>query len=48
MTDVDVFNYLLDFNYEQKNLYNLYQNILYVLQNKNYQLLETILKSEFG
>lgn len=43
MTEVDIVDYLLDLNSELKSSYNLYQNILYALQNKNYQLLETIL-----
>ena len=48
MTEVDIVDYLLDLNPKLKASYNLYQNILYALQNKNYQLLETILNSDFG
>ena len=48
MTEVDIVDYLLDLSPELKSSYNLYQNILYALQNKNYQLLEIILNSDFG
>ena len=46
MTEVDIVDYLLDLSPTLKNSYNLYQNVLYALQNKNYQLLETILNSK--
>ena len=48
MTEVDIVDYLLDLSPKLKASYNLYQNILYALQNKNYELLETILNSDFG
>ena len=48
MTEVDIVDYLLDLNPVLKASYNLYQNVLYALQNKNYELLETILNSDFG
>ena len=47
MTEVDIVDYLLDLSPTLKNSYNLYQNVLYALQNKNYQLLETILNSKY-
>ena len=47
-TEVDIVDYLVNLNPKLKASYNLYQNILYALQNKNYQLLETILNSDFG
>ena len=48
MTEVDIVDYLLDLSSELKSSYNLYQNILYALQNKDYQLLENMLNSDFG
>ena len=48
MTEVDIVDYLLDLSPILKASYNLYQNILYALQSKDYQLLETILNSNFG
>lgn len=47
MTEVDIVDYLLELGSELKASYNLYQSILYALQNKNYQLLENILNSDF-
>ena len=48
MTEVDIVNYLLGFSSELNASYNLYQNILYALQTKNYQLLEKVLYADFG
>ena len=48
MTEVDSVNYLLGFSSELNASYNLYQNILYALQTKNYQLLEKVLYADFG
>ena len=48
MTEVDIVDYLLDLSPKLKASYNLYQNILYALQNKDYQLLENMLNSDFG
>ena len=48
MTEVDIVDYLLDLSPELKSSYDLYQDILYALQNKNYQLLKIILNSDFG
>ena len=48
ITEVDIVDYLLDSNPVLKNAYNLYQNILYALQSKDYNILESILNTDFG
>lgn len=48
MTEVDIVDYLLDLSTELTASYNLYQNILYAIQSKNYNLLKTTLNHDYG
>ena len=48
MTEVDILDYLLNLSPELTASYNLYQNILYAIQTKNYNLLETTLNHDYG
>ena len=48
MTEVDIVDYLLNLSPELTASYNLYQNILYAIQTKNYNLLETTLNHDYG
>ena len=48
MTEVDIVNYLLDQNEELKASYNLYQNLLYAIQNNNYKVLVKALNTDYG
>jgi len=48
MTEVDIVNYLLELSPELTASYNLYQNILYAIQTKNYNQLETVLNHDYG
>lgn len=47
MTEVDIVDYLLNTNEELKSSYELYQNILYALQHKDYKLFEKIINEEY-
>ncbi len=47
MTEVDVVNYIINQNEELKKTYELYQNILYSLQRKDYKLFEEIIKQKY-
>ena len=47
MTEVDIVDYILNQNEELKNTYNLYQNILYSLQRKDYSLFNEIIENEY-
>ena len=48
MTEVDIVDYLLNLSPELTASYNLHQNILYAIQTKNYNLLETTLNHDYG
>ena len=48
MTEVDVVDYILNQNEELKNTYELYQNILYALQRRDYDLFQTIIHTEYN
>lgn len=47
MTEVDVVDYILNQNIELKKTYELYQNILYALQRKDYSLFIEIIKKDY-
>lgn len=47
MTEVDVVDYILSQNDELKCTYDLYQNILYALQHKDYNLFRNIIDMEY-
>lgn len=47
MTEVDIVDYILDQNEELKNTYYLYQNILYSLQHRDYDLFKEIIKKDY-
>ena len=47
MTEVDIVDYILNQNEELKNTYNIYQNILYSLQRKDYSLFNEIIENEY-
>lgn len=47
MTEVDIVDYILDQNEELKNTYYLYQNILYSLQHKDYDLFKKIINKDY-
>jgi len=46
-TERDIVDYLLNSSPELKESYNLYQNILYALQHRNYKILEEILVKDY-
>jgi len=46
MTEVDVVEFILRDNIELSNTYHLYQEILYALQSRNYELLSHLLDKE--
>ncbi len=46
MTEVDVIDYILNKNEELKKTYELYQNILYTLQRRDYSLFEHAIEKE--
>ena len=48
MTEVDVVDFLLNLDDELKATYNLYQNILYSLQHKDYELFKTIIEQSYN
>lgn len=48
MTEVDVVNYLLEQNNELKETYYLYQNILYSLQRRDFDLFATIINENYN
>ena len=48
MTEVDVVNYLLEQNNELKETYYLYQNILYALQRRDFELFTTIINENYN
>ena len=45
MTKQDVVDYLINTSEELKQTYNIYQNILFTLQNKSYSELKQVLDS---
>ena len=47
MTEADVVNFLINLDEEFKNTYLVYQEILYSLKNKNYDLLKKTLNNNF-
>ena len=47
MTEVDIVNYILEQNDELKQTYYLYQNILYSLQHKDYELFKEIINNDY-
>ena len=47
MTEVDVVDYILEQNNELKKTYELYQNILYALQRRDYDLFKEIIEKEY-
>lgn len=47
MTEVDVVDYILNQNQELKATYDLYQNILYSLQHKDYELFQNIINLDY-
>ena len=47
MTEVDIVDYILEQNCELKMTYNLYQNILYALQRRDYKLFCEIIEQEY-
>ena len=47
MTEVDVVDYILNQNEELKNTYDLYQNLLYALQRKDYKLFKEMIDKEY-
>ena len=48
MTEVDVVDYILNQNEELKNTYDLYQNLLYALQRKDYKLFKEMIDKEYS
>ena len=48
MTQVDVVNYLLDQDENLKNSYNLYQDILYYMQHRDYDSLKMVITKEYS
>ena len=48
MTEVDVVDYILNENEELKNTYDLYQNLLYALQRKDYILFKEMIDKEYS
>ena len=48
MTEVDVVDYIINTNEELKNTYEIYQDLLYSLQNNNYTVLKASLKAHYG
>ena len=47
MTEVDIVEYILDQNEELKDTYYLYQNILYSLQHRDYNLFKEIIEKDY-
>ena len=47
MTEVDIVDYILEHNTELKETYELYQNILYALQHRDYELFKNIINIEY-
>ena len=47
MTEVDIVDYILEENIELKKTYEVYQNILYSLQRKDYSLFSEIIEKEY-
>ena len=47
MTEVDIVDYILEQNDELKQTYYLYQNILYSLQYKDYELFKEIINNDY-
>lgn len=47
MTEVDIVDYILEKNSELKESYELYQNILYSLQHRDYKLFNQIISKEY-
>ena len=45
MTQQDIVDYLINTSEELKQSYNVYQNILFALQNKSYNKLKQVLDS---
>ena len=46
MTEVDIVDYTLEQNDELKKTYELYQNILYALQRRDYKLFSRIIEKK--
>lgn len=47
MTEIDIVDYILNLNDELKETYEVYQNILYSLQHKDYKLFSDIINKEY-
>lgn len=47
MTEVDIVDYILEQNEELKQTYYLYQNILYSLQHRDYELFKEIIDKDY-
>ena len=48
MTEIDVVNYLTEINEKLDNTYQLYQDLLNSIKNKNFKLLNVTLKNDYG
>ena len=48
MTEIDVVNYLTEINEELDNTYQLYQDLLNSIKNKNFKLLNITLNNDYG
>ena len=48
MTEFDVVNYLTEINEELNNTYQLYQDLLNSIKNKNFKLLNITLNNDYG
>lgn len=47
MTEIDIVDYILEQNEELKQTYYLYQNILYSLQHRDYELFKEIINKDY-
>ena len=47
MTEVDIVDYILSQNKELESTYDLYQNILYSLQRRDYKLFKEIIEKDY-
>ena len=48
MTEIDVVNYLTEINEELDNTYQLYQDLLNSIKNKNFKILNITLNNDYG
>ena len=47
MTEIDVVNYLLNKDEFFENSYNLYQDILYALQHRDYEMFVNVIETDY-